>query len=405
MLPTPHAEVLAQDWLPPVVLGREAEVAEVVATPGRPVSESAPTVVRRRRPAPGIGLVRGGPASGARGGGPDPRARPPERFPGGSPFEPRARAAPTASRSALLRALDDGFDGRGFSVPEILAGFLRRLRREGRPCVLVLDDVRVGGPDLAPILRALGTPDRFLPEGETGIPPVWVVLAGTAEALERVELGLTGKWRIGPFVRLGLYDPRVLETLVEDRAQRAFGRAAPPDLIERIVRNTVADGGGASRAIDLLRRTVLSEGEHRAGGPARRHSTDPAIPIESSVVRAIEDASLGRTARVGDVRRFETQYARERGVAPLPATTFWRRIVRLEQAGYIRREVRPGGVGGTRSTIRLMAPVDEWVTIPRHPETRPASAPWDGRAWSDVPVAGEAPRWPALPRSSADGAG
>ncbi|MGC2206066.1 MAG: hypothetical protein WA719_09150, partial [Thermoplasmata archaeon] len=30
MLVTPHPEVLAHDWLPPVVLGREAEVAEIV---------------------------------------------------------------------------------------------------------------------------------------------------------------------------------------------------------------------------------------------------------------------------------------------------------------------------------------------------------------------------------------
>jgi hypothetical protein len=90
------------------------------------------------------------------------------------------------------------------------------------------------------------------------------------------------------------------------------------------------------------------------------------------------------------VRRLEARYARESGGEPLPPTTLWRRIVRLEQAGYVRREVRPGGVGGTRSLVRLMAPVDEWVVSPAARGTRPACDPWPSEA--PAPAAG-APPW------------
>jgi hypothetical protein len=381
MLPTPHSEVLAQDWLPPVVLGREAEVAELVRRLDAP---------HPRAPPPWFAGVVGPRGSGtsavARRAAREVADRIRSAAPGPLPRWIAIRAAHARGThglaAALLRTLDEGFDGRGFSVPEIMAGFLRRTRREGRPIVLVVDDVRVGGPELAPILRAIGSPDRFLPEGETGIPPVWAAVAGTPEAVERIDSDLAGRFRVGPCVSLAPYDPRNLRSLVEDRARRALGREVPIDLLERIVGATVADGGGATRAIDLLRRSLLATPIHARPLSARGAARDAAIPIETWVVRAIEEAAQGRAARVGDVRRIETRYAREQGVQPLPATTLWRRIVRLEQAGYIRREVRPGGVGGTRSLIRVVAPVDEWVTVPRHSETRPGSDGWTESSFS-----------------------
>src|SRR5208282_2927830 len=110
MQPTAHSEVLARDWLPPVVLGRAPEVADRVRAA---LGEPFPRVLAIRTP-----FLRG----------------------------------PHGIATALVQRLDDGFDGRGFPVPEILAGLLRRLRREARPTVVLLDDVGVGGPDLAPVV-------------------------------------------------------------------------------------------------------------------------------------------------------------------------------------------------------------------------------------------------------------
>ncbi|MGA8605126.1 MAG: AAA family ATPase [Thermoplasmata archaeon] len=377
-----HAEVLARDWLPPVVPGRASEVAELV----RRLDPPAP-----HAPPPWIVAVAGVPGSGtstvARRAAREVADR--VRAALGEPF-PRVLAVrtpflrgPHGVATALLQRLDDGFDGRGFPVPEILAGLMRRLRREGRPTVVLLDDVGVGGPDLAPVVRAFAEPDRFLPEGETGLPPLWTLLAGTHEGLQAVERAVDSRTNIGPFVPLAPYAPGTLRTLVADRAERALGHPASSDLVSRIVGRTVEDGGGARRAIELLRREILGVTirEVRDGVPSTQLR---ALSVEPWVVRAIGVAAQGRAARLGEVKRLEAELAREHGARPLPTTTLWRRIVRLEQAGYVRREIRPGGSGGTLSVVRILTPVDEWVTMARRPGTRPVVEHWSG---PDVPVA------------------
>lgn len=378
MLSPQHSEVLARDWVPPVVLGREPEVAELVRRLDAPQPHAPPPWVVA------VGGPRGaGSSTVARRAAREvadrvraSRAAPPPR----TVFLRAAGCRGTHGvASALLRVFDEGFDGRGFPVAEILAGFLRRMRRESRAVVLLLDDLYVGGPEVGPVLRAIAEPDRFLPEGESGIPPVWIVLAGTLEGLARAEDGLAGRWSLGPIVVVRPYEPRALRGLVEDRATRVLGRPPPLDLVARVVRRTVEGGGGASLAIDLLRRAILGAEPGGDGSPRARGRLGLPVPIESSVVRAIEDAAHDAAARVGDVRRFQAQYAKAIGAPPLPATTLWRRIVRLEQAGYVRREVRPGGEGGTRSIVRLVAPVDEWVIAP----DRPAGSRRGVGSWPD----------------------
>jgi hypothetical protein len=384
MFPVAHCEVLAEDWLPPVVLGREAQVLELVRQLDAP---------RPRAPPPWMVAVVGprgcGTSSVARRAAREVADRVRSSSPGPPPRWVAIRTARYRGTHgvacALLRTIDDGFDGRGFPIAEVLAGFLRRLRREARPCVLVLDDVRVGGPDLAPIVRAIGEPDRFLPEGENGLPSLWTVLAGSPEPIQRIERELRGRWRIGPFLRLGPYDAHAVRALLADRAARALGMPPAPDLVGPIVETVIAEGGGAARAIDLLRRSLIATTSRARPPPGARFRRDSALPIESRVVRAIEEAARISPASLGEVRRSEARLARAEGVSPLPPTTLWRRIVRLEQAGYLRREVRPGGVGGTRSLLRVLAPVDEWVIAPDPRETHRVSEGWTARGeWDSL---------------------
>lgn len=382
-----HPEVLARDWLPPVATGREVEVAEVVRRLDPPSPHAPP---------PWVVAV-----SGARGAGASTVARRAARSvadllraaPGmGAPHLLSARTAGLRGThgvaSTLLRHLDAGFDGRGFSVIEILAGFLRRLRRAGRPTVLVLDDIGIGSPDLGPILRALGNPDRFLPEGENGIPPIWTVLAGTHEGLRAAGASLEGRYSFGPAVCLAPYSDRVLGAIVRDRAERSLGRAVAPALVERVVKRAVEEGASAVVALDLLRRELVGGGT-AARAPLSLGSRSPPVVVERRVVRAIESAVRGREARIGEVRRWEAELAEAEGSRPLPPTTLWRRIVRLEQAGYLRRDIRPGGMGGTRSVVRVLTPVDEWVTSSFRGDTRQAGGSWASSGWgASVPLEG-----------------
>lgn len=383
MQPTAHSEVLARDWLPPVVLGRAPEVAEVVRRLDPPTPQAPP---------PWIVAVAGAPGSGtstiarraAREVADRVRAALGEPFPRVLAIRTPFLRGPHGIATALVQRLDDGFDGRGFPVPEILAGLLRRLRREARPTVVLLDDVGVGGPDLAPVVRAFAEPDRFLPEGESGLPPLWTLLAGTNDGLQAVERAVGSRTSIGPFVSLAPYEPTTLRSIVYDRAERALGHPAPSVLVDRLVSRTIEDGGGARRAIELLRREILGATirEVRDGVPSAKLR---GLSVEPWVVRAIGVAAQGRAARLGEVKRLEAELARENGARPLPTTTLWRRIVRLEQAGYVRREIRPGGRGGTLSVVRILTPVDEWVTTVHRPGTRPGVERWNG---SGAPSAG-----------------
>lgn len=375
MSPLVRPEVLAYDWLPPVAIGRRAEVDDVV----RRLDPPAP----RARP-PWIVGVAGGPGSGtsavARRAAREVldrlRAARAEPSPRSMAVRVGDRRGPHGVATALLRLLDDGFDGRGFPLAEVLAGFLRRVRREGRPVVLVLDDLTGSEPDLAPVLRALGSPDRFLPEGESGLPPLYTIVAGGSEALARLHARVHDRSPFGPFVTLGPYDQTTLAAIVSDRAERALGRPASPRLVERLVLRTRDDGGGARRAIDLLRRELLRgslPGFDRAGA-----SPDVGgVSVEPWVVRAIGVASGGVVAPLGMVKRWEADLAREQGARPLPTTTLWRRIVRLERAGYVRREIRTGGNGGTRSLVRILTPIDDWITVPHYRESPRDAGEWD----------------------------
>jgi len=369
-----HSEVLAHDWLPPTAFGRAREVEELLLRLDPPTPHA---------PGPWTVAVGGPPGCGASTVARRAAREVVERVRAarGEPF-PRTITLRTpflrgshGVAAGLVQQLDEGFDGRGFPVPEILAGFLRRVRRERRPTVIVLDDVGPGGPDLGPILRAFGDPDRFLPEGESGLPPFWTILAGAPAALEGLDAGLASRVSIRPLVRLAPYDPATLRTIVADRAQRALGHEAPPGVIERVIRRTVEDGGGARRAVDLLRRELLGVTFRDARGgllPSRLGG----IPIEPWVVRAIGLASRGKAARLAEVRRVEAELAEVEGARSLPTTTLWRRIVRLERAGYVRREIRPGGPGGTLSVLRVLTPIEDWVTTAHRPETRRVGGPW-----------------------------
>jgi len=368
MFPVANPEVLSNDWLAPVPIAREREVQEVV----RRLDPPAPVA-----PPPWTVSVAGPSGSGtstvARRAAREVVERLRRSLGGAPPRLLHVRVAglrgPHGVAAALLRRLDEGFDGGGFPVAEILAGVLRRLRREQRPFVVVLDDVRVGGPELGPVLKALSEPDRFLPEGEHGLPPHWTILAGTVEGLAGSSRGWGTSSRLSPPVELAPYPSDILEAIVRDRAQRALGRPPSAALVARWVASAIEEGGGSRRAVDLLRRELLG-GRHGYGPGFLPRNGEAAIRIEPWVVDAIGKASQGRAVPLGEVRRVETDLAHQEGLEPLPTTTLWRRIVRLEQAGYVRREIRTGGAGGTRSVLRVLTPIEEWVTVPSVLQTR-----------------------------------
>ncbi|HEV2429082.1 MAG TPA: hypothetical protein VGV64_04440, partial [Thermoplasmata archaeon] len=280
--------------------------------------------------------------------------------------------------SELVRSLDPEFEGRGFPIVEILAGFLRRLERSRRPAVVVLDDLGPDVPDIGPVVRALRSPIRFLPEGIDDPPRVWLLLAGRSEPSYCWQRADRAGAPIERTVLLPPYTDREIREIVGDRARRALGREAPPGTVERIVDRAIDGGLGLPKAIDLLRQAILGPERLRPGSPYRPPSARSAALVEPRLLLALRKATERGPAELRQLRAWEAKFAQEAGLRPLPTTTLWRRIVRLEAAGIVRRSVRTGGNGGTRSSLELVRPIgpSEMITaLPDNPRAVETAGP------------------------------
>lgn len=368
MLPVVHPEVLAPEFVPPVLLYRHREVERLVADLGD-------------APGPKVGLVLGPTGSGSSAVARQAARRIVEELRRRGPETSHALLACVRLRwtrgaqgvaEGLVQHLDPGFHAEGFPTNEIMAGFLRRLRRDRRPAVVVLDDVGRSAPELSGILRAFAHPDRFLPEGVDDAPPLSLLLAGVPEAVaawrqvERIGLATGVRIELAPYAR------DQVEGIVRDRLERALGREAPPAIARAISDRTELDGGGATRALELLRRRLL--GSTTSADRSGVLAAAPPIAVEPHFIEAIERAASGAAASLGSVRAWEARLAQRDGRRPLPLTTMWRRLLRLESMGLVRRTVRTGGPGGTRSTLELLTPVREWPSPPAPRGSRPAAA-------------------------------
>jgi hypothetical protein len=375
MLAIPHPEVLAPDWVPPTLIARSEPLERLGRALPVPLDPPERTAVA---------VVRGPPGSGtsavARRAGLDVAERLRREVAPGLPLfaavRVRSIGGPLGVASELLRTLDPQFNPRGFTVAQLMAGFLRRILHGARPAVVVLDDIGTECADLRPIVGALLAPDRFLPEGTTVRPSIWLVVAGHDVA----EAGWRRVRSAGvPFDRAVSLPPYTLgqiEAIVRDRARRALGRDAPDGWAERIVRYATLQGTGARRVIELLRCEALGAGGFEYGLPIAPSAKPVRLAIEPRLLEALERASLHGPTLFREVRAWEARLAHQQGVRPLPSTTLWRRIVRLEAAGVIRREVRPGGSGGTQSRVELVraVPRDSLPTGPSGTLPRNASA-------------------------------
>jgi hypothetical protein len=355
-----RTEVLGEQWVPPVAIGRAKEIETTVAA-----AESS----REPPTRPGLAIVEGPAGSGSSTVARQAARRLADRCRAAS-ADGRVRIVTVATRlfrsphgvaAALVRSYDEGLDGRGFPWGDLLAGFLRRTRRDRRPTVVILDDLRVGGPDLLRLVRGLADPGRFLPEGESDLPPFYTLVAGTSESLRPLGREAAGRWALVRPVTLSPYSEDRLREIVVDRMVRATDRAAELGRAVEIAHRSFQEGGGASRAIDLLRREfgVASS----SPGPVPSFA-DPSLPIEPHLRRALECAFATQGCEVKELHRWEIHWAHQAGRPPLATTTFWRRMVYLERRGWIRREVRYGGVGGSRTYLYLRRPVEEWFTDP-----------------------------------------
>jgi hypothetical protein len=360
VLPIVHPEVLQPDWLPPVPLGRRREFHELCArVDSRLRTPGAPAVVS---------------VVGPSGSGTSTLAR----LAGRSLLE-RWRTLPELGRRTfwapirvpwcrgihgvaceLFRRLETGFQGNGYTINAIVSGFWRRILAERCPAIIVLDDLGPSRPELARFLGAF-LDARALSENGTGEgPPCVVILAGRSETVLSLQRGAGGLGPDALGVALSPYTAANLRLILRDRLERLLGRVPPEEWAARILERAARAEGGASRAMEILRRELLGAAVRPPPFGRTGPWTASDLEIEDRVLEVLARVDGLPPLTIGELKAREAGLARSRGEKPLPATTFWRRMVRLERAGFVRRHVRTGGPGGTRSEIELLRPLNEW---------------------------------------------
>ena len=342
--------VLERSWTPPVLVGRGAELARLEST-------VLPKLAGGEAVAVSI--------SGPRGSGTSTVAahqvgtvqtRLTRPGPKGTPLLSRADVSacrtPLALVTALFRGIDPAFIGRGASTEFLTLLLARRIRTVGRPTLIWLDQVRQSGLDVSRVLRPLAHPEQLLPEGPAGLPTLLLVASGTADILpDDPELVRT---------ELRPLPARDLCKAIMTRANLAF--SAPPSLeaVEAIATLSISRGWGLSMVGELL-----AEAGRRAEAREGRWLELEDVALPASLPRAGRDASTFEAVllevlraatgvtTVGKLKRALDARCQEAGLRQPTQARLWRHLVGLERKGLLRREVRLGGTGGSRTLVTL----------------------------------------------------
>ena len=202
------------------------------------------------------------------------------------------------------------------------------------------------------MLRALARPQEVLPEGAAGLPPLLVLVSGGRDLVpEEIE---TVRTQVPPLQGSALVEA------IRARAALAFHLPPGPEVLRAWADLVVASGQGLSIVGDLLaeagaraeaRESLRVELEDVALPerlPRHGHDAEGFGAVLLEVLRSAEG-----TLAVGELRvRLTTRCAQVGLRAPTPAR-LWRHLVGLERKGILRREVRLGGPGGSRTLVAL----------------------------------------------------
>jgi RecA/RadA recombinase len=276
--------------------------------------------------------------------------------PKGTPLLLRADVSacrtPLALVTALFRDIDPAFIGRGASTEFLTLLLLRRIRTVARPTIIWLDQIRPSGLDVSRVLRPLAHPEQLLPEGPAGLPAMLLVASGAADVLPDDPEVVHTELRPLP--------ARDLCKAIMTRANLAFN--APPSLeaVEAIASLSISRGWGLSMVGELL-----AEAGRRAEARGGRWLEVEDVALPASLPRAGRDASsfeavllevlraaTGVTT-VGKLKRALDARCQEAGLRQPTQARLWRHLVGLERKGLVRREVRVGGAGGSRTEVAL----------------------------------------------------
>jgi hypothetical protein len=247
----------------------------------------------------------------------------------------------------LFAHFDAQFTGKGFSAGQLAVLLSRRLRAEGTPFVLWLDNSR-STPSL-PLLWSL-----FDPEEVEWVPGLRVVISGCFDPTQSA--------REGPEIRriaVRPPTPAELRARISELCQQSFAWPPAPEVVTLVVERTRARGVGLAAAVELVREA----GERaEARGASRVEEGDIGFPhlpdgrrkpllVDAAILECLR--KQGRRLPMSLLHRRVTEHLGQDGRRPPSASLLRRHVAALEARGMLSREFSLGGDGGSRSWVSL----------------------------------------------------
>ena len=280
---------------------------------------------------------------------------------------------------ALFRNLDPAFNAQGAATEHLTLLWLRRMRSEGRPFQIWLDNFSGSWPALARFLPPLLDPRQILPEGVAGLPRYVVVVSG--EGPSRPWEDLPGN---PPALSVPPWERSELEALSRRVLAGPGRKAADPRAVDRLVGLLLTEDRGLSSLSEILSRARAAA---REAGRTELRAEDLETPhqvpwrlrqarsFDAFLLGLLKEMSTGAPLPLSALTRGLRGRCASLGV-PVPSVArLWRRLRRLETLGLVSREIRVGGPGGTRSLLSLHDPADRLAPAPRSDPNLPTRGP------------------------------
>lgn len=358
------ASKLSFDYIPPVLVGREAEMDALELMFG-PVAESG---------ASETAFITGNVGSG--------KTATVKRFcmemsaycaKANIPFEYiflncRHKSSDASLLTQLIKHFDRSFPDKGFSPADLLLIFRRHVLSSGRRLLLVLDEVdhliKKGSTDLVYQLTRFG-------DDEYRSASVSLIMISQEYVLDRLDSASLSSFKRANTIRFKKYTKEKLIPIARSRAEVAIVDGCWDDDIIDLIADIASENGDARVAIDILDKSARIA-EKRASGAITAEDVREAKAFMYSVITESRLKSLNSNkllallsvSRCIKSKTYATLPAAEKTYAVVCEeyevqarrhTQFWSYINDLEREGFLKTMKRtvPGEMGGTVVHISL----------------------------------------------------
>ncbi|MEE2759334.1 MAG: AAA family ATPase [Candidatus Thermoplasmatota archaeon] len=360
------AAPLSFDWVPPKVVGREAEqeqLADMFSSIGTSGMSCRAVIT---------GNVGSGKTVLSRSFADD-LARHLSTVRAIRPIHVNCRNHPTTSQvlQRIATSLDERHPERGFSASEVIQGIRRNLRTSNQHMLLILDEVdhllrKDGGDLLYQLLR--------IDEGRDESGTLSIILVSQEKVLEQLEGAIISRFGRTNHLRLEPYNESQLTEIVTQRASLSTRTGSVSEEILTHIGNLSAESGDARVAIELLEASIkraenhdwahanaevlfehVQKAELFALDSLRSRPIEPSIVDEMVIHEQLILLAICRRLRSspevtsGDAEKLYHVVCEEYETKPRGYTTFWKHLKALETRGFIESRTATASVGRGRT--------------------------------------------------------